>query len=909
MYAYLADFIVRFRVSILALVTLFSLAGLTKVPQLAFDFTPQQLFRSSSDVLEQRERFADTFGREDNLVTILVEAPTVWTPQTLEWMRDTTVRLKDVNGVKNTESLATLEIPRGSDGVMTTTPILPSQGPVTADETASLKALAGEEPLIRGQAVSEDGTVAIIMVWLKDEIQDVTVINQAVKDLQASVDSHRAPPGVDVRLTGIPYLRQEIVENLKRQQLTFIPGTALAYLVILAFMFRRFSGVFLPLAVVGVTCIGAAWMLVSTDSPINIINNVLPSLVFIIGVSDAIHMLVRDAEEIDDGLERLDAIRAMVRHTGAACLLTSLTTAVGFFSLVAADTQILQDFGWQAGLSVVFAYIVTLFCLPAALSFLKPVYRAPRDVSKTPPIDRFLDWLGHWAVRKPWYFILSALIVTCVAGFFAWRVEIDTVLLEVYEHDHPTYQNILLAEQKLGGILPVEISMEHEDLDAFKDPARFAKIAELEQFARKQSIVLSTQSLVDFHQAARAALLDDVKERDNLPDSREQIEQIQLLIAGAPDAQTGPGRFMTTDFRHARLLMRVADKGAKAQLGLGRALKEELARLFPPESGVRFALTGDAYVASLSLDSFIRDLFYSLLLAMVIIFGMMTAVFRSFKLGLVSVLPNVIPLLMTFGYMGMRDIDLNTTTIITFAISLGLAVDDTIHFLARFQEERAHGNSVHDAVIATYQGAGRAIMLTSLMLLVGLVVLMFSDFVPTRLFGTLTSITIAGAIFGRPDPPATAVVPGLSQGRRVEPTTDRRFRRFGEHVIARVFEPAPPPNVPHECASEVLVRNVCPSIDQAAKGRKLLVGIRDRCTCVIPWVDGSSVYGGVADLGEHQTSALLVCKPQKFLALPSPPLRHHKDRFLRMFGDFEVAAHTDEVECVPKLGLGVVVPV
>ncbi len=748
MYAFLSQKIVRFRVSILALVTLFSLVGLSKVPQLKFDFTPQQLFRSSSDLLAQRESFAQTFGREDNLLTIIVEAPTVWNVETMSWMRETTLRLRALPFAKNTESVVTLEIPRsGGEGVMTTSPLLGS-GAISAEGVKSLQTLASQEPLLRGQAVSEDGTLAVIMVWLNDDIQDVTLIKDAVDAVDADLRASPAPEGVSVRLTGIPFLRQEIVESLKHQQLTFVPGTALAYLFILAFMFRRFSGVFLPLAVVGVTCIGAAWMLVDTGSPINIINNVLPSLIFIIGVSDAIHMLVRDAEETDSGLNRMDSIRAMIQHTGAACLLTSLTTAVGFFSLVAADTEILQDFGWQAGVSVCFAYVVTLLCLPAALTFLRPVYRPESDHTRPPMLERLLTALGHRAVTHPWYFIAVAAVVTVVAAGFAWRVEIDTVLLEVYDTDHPTYKNIILAEEKLGGILPVEISLMHDDVDAFKDPDRFSKISVLEKFASEQPVVVSTQSLVGFHQAARAALLGDPAERDVLPDSREQIEQIQLLIAGAPDSLSGPNRFMTSDFRHARILLRVADDGAKAQMKLGRELTKRLEELFPPETGVRYALTGDAYVASLSLDSFIRDLFYSLLVAMVIIFGTMTVVFRSIKLGLVSVLPNTIPLLLTFGYMGMRDIDLNTTTIITFAISLGLAVDDTIHFLARFQEERAHGNSVADSIVNTYHGAGRAILLTSAMLLVGLSILLFSDFVPTRYFGMLTSITILGAVIG-----------------------------------------------------------------------------------------------------------------------------------------------------------------
>jgi predicted RND superfamily exporter protein len=544
-------------------------------------------------------------------------------------------------------------------------------------------------------------------------------------------------------------LRQEIVENLKLQQLTFVPATGLAYLLILLVMFRRPAGVILPLAVVAITMVVVTAMLVRTGSPVNIINNILPSLVFIIGVSDSIHMLVRDSEEIEQGATRIDAIKAMIRHTGMACLLTSATTAVGFFSLLAAQTQILKDFGWQAGAAVVLAYAATLFFLPAALSYFKPVKRKAVDVAAEEPwIERSMTRLGEKAITHPKAFLAFGLVLTLVALVAAVRVKIDTVLLEVYEPGHPTYDTLKMTETKLGGILPIEVSLDSDQPNAFKNPENYRKLAELQAYAGTFDVVLSTQSLVDFHQAARAALLDDPNQRQTMPTSQEEIEQIQVLVAGPPDSSVGANKYMSTDFSHARLLLRVADDGARAQLKLGQDLKEKLKVLFPEESGVKWTLTGDAYVASISLDSFIRDLFGSLMLAMVIIFGMMSLAFGSLRLGLISVIPNATPLIFTLGYMGVKGTDLNTTTIITFAIGLGLAVDDTIHFLARYQEEREAGADAGQAVVRAYNGAGRAIMLTSVMLLIGLGILLMSDFVPTRMFGTLTGITIVGAIIG-----------------------------------------------------------------------------------------------------------------------------------------------------------------
>ncbi len=752
MYAKLAEFLMHRRLAVvLAFGVLVAVCG-SFVPQLGFDFTPQQMFRSTSDELDYREAFAERFGREDNVIFIVFESDSIYQPELMEYLRDATMDMRKWEVVKTAESVATVRLPHAGEmpGVLSTEPIIAQSGSVDADQVSRLEELAKGEPLVEGRLVDKRGEVTVLLVWLNADLQDVTDLNAAVERVTNYLETSKPPPNTKWRLGGVPYLRAEIVESLKVQQMTFIPGTAVAYMLILLLLFRRTSGVLLPMGVVGVAALMTVAMLVLTDSSINIINNVLPSLIFIIGVSDSIHMLARDGEEMNLGRTREEAVKETVKHTGVACLLTSTTTAVGFFSLLAADTEILQDFGWQAGTGVMFAYVATILFLPAALVLLRPVHRAPMfgESGKDPVIERALRGVGERVLNWPKTSIVLGMMFASVFAWFGSTVEIDTVLLEVYEPGHPTYQTTVFLEERLGGMLPIEISLESDEPGAFKDPETFAKMREIQEFAASEEVVLSTTSLVDYHQAARVALLGSEDERDVMPDSRAQIEQIQVLIEGGPDDQTGTAQFVTSDFQNARILLRVSDAGAKAQMALGERLKERLNELYPPETGVRYRLTGDAYVASKALDSFIRDLFYSLLLAVGIIFLMMTAVFRSLKIGLVSTIPNLLPLVMTFGYMGFMGISLNTTTIITFAISLGLAVDDTIHFLARFREEMQTAPTTREALLRTYDGAGRAIMLTSVMLLVGLGILLFSDFMPTRYFGTLTGITIFGAVFG-----------------------------------------------------------------------------------------------------------------------------------------------------------------
>ena len=782
MYRALSDFILQHRSAILLATLMLAVGCATLAPKLTFNFTPQQLFESSSNREQAREDVAQAFGREDNLITVILQGPDIYSPAALTYAHQLTLKLRDVEltrgqqtlrAIKRAESLTTLELPRAQgDGALTTRPLaqvmleargLPFESAQATidDQTAqALKRLAQDEPLIQGRVVDAQGQLSTILLWVQDDIQQAAELERIDQAIHAHIKALPPPQGYTLRLGGIPKVRVDVVGDLRREQLTFIPLTGLMYLIILLVLFRSVSGALLPLGTVVLAVLGTVAVMVLGGYPLNIINNILPPMIFIIGISDSIHMLTRQAEEREHGLNHLEATRAMIRHTGAACLLTSTTTAVGFISLLAADTDILKSFGWQAALGVMLAYAATLLFLPSALVLMKPVQRLrgdpdqrlnPLDAQQlrhAPRLERGIVALGHAVLKRPLASIALGLSITAVFVVFAARVEIDTTLLEIYHEDHPTYQTTLVLEERLGGILPVEISVKHRDRDHFKTPQAFAALASMQAHAARIPGVLSTQSMVDFHQAARVGLLGDPAQRQVMPSSREEIEQLQTLIEGPPDTSQGVRGYVTSDFRNARLLLRVQDFGAKRMILVAQDLQAELDRRFPPDQGYTTLIAGDAYVASISLDSFVRDLFYSLLLAIVIIFGMMTVVFRSLKLGLVSTIPNVTPLVATLGYMGWAGIDLNTTTIIIFAISLGLAVDDTIHFLARFGEELKTRATIHDALIYTYFGAGRAIMLTSVMLVMGLLVLMFSAFKPSALFARLTAITIGGALLG-----------------------------------------------------------------------------------------------------------------------------------------------------------------
>jgi hypothetical protein len=213
-------------------------------------------------------------------------------------------------------------------------------------------------------------------------------------------------------------------------------------------------------------------------------------------------------------------------------------------------------------------------------------------------------------------------------------------------------------------------------------------------------------------------------------------------------ASSGYGAFVSPDGRHARILLQLRDAGTRRELELIRDLEARLAAVFPAGCGIEARLTDDVYLHARAMDRFVRDLLWSLMGASVIIFGVIALLFWSLRLGIVAILPNVTPLVITLGYMGIRGYDMNAGNVIVFAISLGIAVDGTIHFLARFREEIKARGGAAQAIWRSYISTGRAIVLTCVLIVAGLGVLLLSEFLPSRRFAELTGVTMLGALVG-----------------------------------------------------------------------------------------------------------------------------------------------------------------
>ncbi len=768
MFRLFADLVDRYRRFWFALLVVVTVAAGFAATTIRYDFRPQALFAGSDDLVRYSEEFHATFGHEDAVLLIVAEA-TEQGRDTLDrdllaWQaevyRQLVAEFKDTSLVDRIDAVVTLKLPYSPFAPTRTRYVvgalerLKADAPVVvaAEDEQRLRAVIAESKLLKGSLVSDDLRVSAIAVTVAPRVRKIELTRDVMQRIDRILKRHPIPAGYRLHLSGLPAIRADIVEHMQRDQLRLVPLMSLLFFVVMLVIFRHPVGAILPLVAVGVGLIATVGLLAALGQSFNLISNVLPLLLLIIGVSASVHVVARYVQEVEDSPDdRRRATHETITHMAVACLLASLTTAIGFLSIAVARSEVLRDFGWQAALGMAMLYVSTMLVLGVALPWFRP-QRLPADVNhRYSPTSHAVAVAGYAVARHPWPTLIVSLAVFGSSLWVARDCRINSYLLETFDADNPTLQTLVMVEDKLSGVIPLEISLDADDHQRFLAPRNFKAIYDFQQFAVTIDAVTSAQSYVNLFQELYWKARRTSDDRDRLPSldaaGAERIEFCEQRIMLSPRVFNYHA-FMTKDGRRARILLRMRDAGTLHTLEVVEQLESKLRELLPADSGITFRLTGDAYVSAKAMDRFIRDIFYSLGAAAAVIFVIIGLLFGSLRLGVVAVLPNLTPLAVTLGYMGLRGYEMNASNVIVFSISLGIAVDNTIHFMARFREEIRKTDDAAWAVEQTYEGTGKAIVLTTLLIIVGLSVLLFSEFVPTRRVAELIGVSMTAALLG-----------------------------------------------------------------------------------------------------------------------------------------------------------------
>lgn len=745
--ATLARWVTRWPLAVAGIVLANVVAALLAIAfvGLRSDFTPQALFTTFKDQAVIDEAFEEVFGETDNVMLVVIEAEDVLAQPVLQYAHDLALEIEGYEGIDRVEAPTISAIPRagGVGELVVDSPVRGDR--VEPEEVEELREAFEASQLFDGVLVSESRNTLIVAAFLGEGLSVMEQLRPVADRFYRVLEARPPPEGVRARIAGLPHIRVYVAERIIEDQKLLVPISAAVSLLMLWLAFRWFAGAALAGTAVGFSMTLAIGLMAFVREPLNIINNILPVLLIVIGMSDGIHLISRFGEESSERSDKREAAFHAVRTMTAACFLTSFTTAIGFASLLVSRTEILRRFGVTFAIGVMIAYVVTILFLPVGLMYAP---KPPADLGKERDglLERVAVGIVGAVIRRPrWALALSGGVVA-IAALIGARVPVDTFLMESFPERSEIYEMNTLLEEEMNGVMPLEVSLEAQETGRFQDPDVLNAVDDVQRWLDAREEVLSTRSYSSVLREAWVAYSGDPEKRQEPWRSRAQIAQLtSLLEGGDPDPLTP---WVTFERDHVRINANVADVGSRKMQVFIADLRPVLDEAFAPFDDIEVNLTGDAFSATRGLQALIGDMLSSLGLAVVFIFGILSLLFRSLRLGILSVPANVTPLIVTLAYMALTGTFLNTTTVIIFSVSIGLAVDDTIHVLARFREEMLDGADLDTALLRTARGAGRAILITTVMFLAGMSVILLSSFIPVRLFAELLMVTLLGCILG-----------------------------------------------------------------------------------------------------------------------------------------------------------------
>ena len=694
------------------------------IPSLKIDFSIEHLFSKNDPAVERYFSFRDSFGREDNVITIIYEPDDGLRKELFVELEGLVYEIEDLPEVKNVLSIFSLSDLDENAWIGDL-----YNEDETWDKNSVLKKLKyiQSDPSIGSRVLSKDLEYGAIIITLSDQAnnhKDRTNLMDRIKDLTVKTSPEWTYSGVSV-------LRTEYVRYMLRDNFIFLPPIALILITMLSYIFRSWVFVLLPMITVLTTVLWLLGFMGLVGLEINIMTYVVPTLLFIIGVSDAIHIQARFRENMaKDNSSPKESMLITMMQMSKVIFLTSLTTAIGFIALTTTSINIVQEFGLEIALGVMIAWFISILIVPTGIM----LFRAFDDKNRS-TFSPLLYWLADTIPRRPWLFITIPLIISFSMIYKIKDVSTDASLMDDLRPKNQLYQDLKFTEKYFGGVLPFEvlISIDPSNDKKIVEPDIFPYIDKVESLLRSEMEESRFFSLSTFLRSVKRIRGDDVEAIY----SQEMIERI------IEEQSKQDLKLVSNDKKMTRVTGLIENRTSSEMKKIYNKL-DSLSNSFPPYLSIE--CTGTTVVALRTNDYLVQSLVNSLGLALFFISIVMAVMFKARSILFASMVTNLIPIFTILGIIAWFGVSIRPPTAMTFAVALGIAVDDSLHFLLRYRKELRQGMNRVDAIKSTIINTGSALMITTTILVSGFSILLFSAFLPTYQFGLLSASMIGVAL-------------------------------------------------------------------------------------------------------------------------------------------------------------------
>ena len=722
----------------LAVLAIITVPALFALRDLRLDHDFEKFFPEDDPELDHYLDFRARFGNDNDYVLFgLPNSPTVFDRHFLVRVDSMAARLARVPDVIAVASPTRLNEPRITPTGVFQVPWLRLESDSTL---AADSARIWQDQRIREHFFNAGASATMVLITTAPGLSKARSDNVLVR-----IDEVVASVGLpDVKRAGRVPGQQHYIAMMERELVTFFLSSVVLLVIFLLVAFRTGWGVGAPIAVVGLTVLWQVALMTALGRPLSILTMLLPTILFVVGMSDAVHIIERYIEALREGHRKERALAITFAETGLSTFITMITTAIGYATLVTSGIQPMSEFGLFTSIGVFLAYALAFTLLPAVLLLVPTPVRAEQAV-RASLWDRKVHGLLRFTLSNRRAILIACLGVTIVSAVFIPRIKVNNFLLEDLPTNDPNKQDFLWFERDFGGVRSFELEIDVKDstrnvwdLDVLKE------LEKVQRFADEAYGVGAIISPVSIMCALNKADNGGSPVFDRLPDDDATAHKLarRAKLFGGRD---GLSSIVSADGKHARLTGRMVDEGGWVHKRKNAVLK---AFLDHHTNGglVGFKQTGMAYLIDRNNERLSWSMILSLGISFLLIAGIMTWLFREPRMVLIALIPNVVPMFFIAGFMGLVGIDLKVSTAIIFSNAFGIAVDDTIHLLGKLRIELNKGKSLAYAMKRTYLSGGKAVIVMSIMLCAGFVTLIASDFGSVYYMGLLISITLAVAL-------------------------------------------------------------------------------------------------------------------------------------------------------------------
>jgi len=739
-----AGIILRNRYSVLIIIAIITGLLATQIRHMKFSYTEANLLPENHEVNLEYNKFLKIFGEEGNLVILGIKDTTVFGAKTFNaWnhLIDDFNTLQEIDFTISIADVQKLKADRNKRQFVLE-PLFEKDPTTTQEVLAIKKQLFEKLPFYDNLLFNKKTGTLQTAIYIKKELINTTarrdfIINKLIPVVEKFEKEHQ----VDVRISGMPYIRTLNAQNIQDEILLFVLGALLITAVIFFFFFRSFRATFITLLVV---MIGVTWALGFIGwfrYEITVLSALIPPLIIVIGVPNAVFLINKYQQEVKKHGNQAKSLQRVITKVGNATLMTNITTAAGFATFIFVKSSLLREFGILASLNIISIFILALLIIPIIYSFMPLPKPKHLNHLETQWIENVVNWMEKTVRDRRITIYFTSVIIIILGIIGVYQIRVSGSLIEDMPKSMDFYKDIKFFEDEFGGIMPLEILIDTKKEKGVMKLSTLKKMDKIHESIETFPELSKPISVVNLVKYSKQAYYKGNPKYYQLPTSQEQ----NYIFSYSKNSSNNSGMlksFVDSTGRYARITTFMKDIGTEKMDDIQERIQTVIDKEFDKDK-YTVILTGKAFVFIKGTNYLINNLVVSLLLAIILIAIFMAWMFRSPQMILISLLPNILPLLITAGLMGFLDIPIKPSTILVFSIAFGISVDDTIHFLAKYRQELIANNwRIKPSVFGALRETGVSMFYTSIVLFFGFLVFTLSSFGGTIALGGLVSITL-----------------------------------------------------------------------------------------------------------------------------------------------------------------------